>query len=126
MSSAHAVDAVIRSVQREQRKHPRRSVDLRVQVFWRGESADLIDAPGVARDISAGGLGIELDQTIPAGKLVSVQTPAGALQGIVRHVHQQADKCILGMEILAASDGSDHQRSLRNLKVALEAAGTAD
>lgn len=123
MSSAHGVDAVIRSVQREQRKHPRRSVDLRVRVFWRGESADLIDAPGVARDISAGGLGIELSENLSTGELLSVETPAGALQGIVRHVHQQADKCILGMEILAASDGSDHQRSLRNLKAVLEGAG---
>ncbi len=126
MNNERDVETVIRSVQREQRKHPRRSLDLRVRVFWRGESAGLTNAPGVARDISASGLGIELAQSLPKGKLLSVETPAGALQGIVRHAHQMDDKCILGMEILAASDGSDHGRSLRNLKAAIEAAGAVD
>jgi hypothetical protein len=122
VNNANRVDTVIQSVRAEQRKHPRRSANLRVRVFWQEESADLIDAPGLVRDISANGFGIKLTRSLPKGKLLSVETTAGALQGVVRHVHPLADGCILGMEVLSASDGSDHQRSLRNLASDLEAA----
>ena len=119
MLNSHSIDTVIQAVRAEQRKHPRRSVNLSVRIFWQGESADLVDAPGVVRDISANGFGIELARSVPQGKLLSVETTAGALQGIVRHVRQRAEGCVLGMEVLSASDGRDHQRSLRNLQAVI-------
>lgn len=117
---AYSVESLIRSVRAEQRKHPRRAVHFLVRVFWQQDhSADLIEAPGLIRDVSAGGIGIELTQSLPKGKLLSVQTTAGALQGVVRHVRQFSNGYIVGMEVLSASDGSNHRRSLRNLEIAV-------
>lgn len=119
MSKARGVDTIIQTTRAEQRKHPRRPVNLSVRIFWQGESKDLVKAPGLVRDISANGFGIVLGQSLPKGKLLSVETTAGALQGIVRHVRQRSEGWILGMEILSASDGSDHQRSLQYLEAAI-------
>ena len=119
MRDPHSIDSVIQAVRAEQRKHPRRSVNFSVRVFWQEESAELVDAPGLVRDISANGFGIELARSVPRGKLLSVDTTAGALQGIVRHVQQRAEGWVLGMEVLSASDGSDHQRSLRSLEASI-------
>jgi hypothetical protein len=122
VSNAQSIDRVIQTVQAEYRKHPRRSVNFRARVFWQERSGDLIEAPGLIRDVSASGLGIEVSQSLPMNKLLSVETFAGALQGIVRHVRQLSEGYLLGMEVWAASDGSNHQRSLRNLEIAMSEA----
>ena len=122
MHNPLSIDTVIQGFRAEQRRDPRRPVSIGVRVFWRGGSAGLNEALGVVRDISAHGFGIELAQCLPKGELLSVQTTAGALQGIVRHVRQFSDGYIVGVEVLLASDGSDHQRSLRNLEIAISEA----
>ena len=122
MRNRSSIDAVIQAVRTEQRRHPRRSVNIRVRVFWQGESAELVEAPGLVRDISVNGFGIEIAHYLPEGRLLSVETTAGALQGVVRHVHQVSGGYATGMEILLASDGSDHQRSLRNLETVIREA----
>lgn len=103
----------------EQRKHPRFPIRLGVRIHWKDGSGDLQDTSGVIVDVSAGGFGIELARSFATGALLSVQTHEGSLQCVVRYAQELVNGCRLGVEVLAASDGSDHKRSLDNLAIAL-------
>jgi PilZ domain len=103
----------------EQRKHQRFPTRLRVRIHWTDDSGTLLNAPGIVKDVSAGGFGIELDRPFSIGELLSVETHVGSLQCIVRHTQENAGTCRVGVHVLAASDGSDHRRSLDNLATAL-------
>ena len=105
----------------EQRKHRRVAANLGVRVYWQAGPGPLYDAPGIVRDVSAGGFGIELERELSRGELISVETPEGSLQCIVRHVEQTPRGRRIGVEVMAASDGSNHRRSLDNLRIALAA-----
>lgn len=105
----------------EQRKHRRIAANLGVRVYWQAGPGPLYDALGIVRDLSAGGLGILVEREISQGELISVETTEGALQCIVRHVKQTPEGRLIGVEVMAASDGSNHRRSLDNLRVTLAA-----
>ena len=105
----------------EQRKHRRIAANLGVRVYWQAGPGPLYDALGVVKDVSAGGFGIELERELSRGELISVETPEGSLQCIVRHVKQTPRGRRIGVEVMAASDGSNHRRSLDNLRIALAA-----
>lgn len=103
----------------EQRKYRRFPTKLSVRIHWKGDSGNLQNTSGVIVDISAGGFGIELARPFAIGALLSVETHEGSLQCVVRHAQARPNGCRLGLEALAASDGSDHKRSLDNLAIAL-------
>ncbi len=105
--------------QTEQRKHQRFPTSLDVRVHWKDDSGGLQSTPGHLIDVSAGGLGIELARPFAEGALLSVETREGSLQCVVRHAHERPGCFRLGVEVLAASDGSNHKRSLDNLEIAL-------
>ena len=106
----------------EQRKHRRIAANLGVRVYWQVGPGPLYDALGIVRDVSAGGFGILLERELSRGELVSVETVEGSLQCIVRHVKETPRGRLIGVEVMAASDGSNHRRSLDNLRIALAAA----
>lgn len=103
----------------EQRKHRRFPTKLSVRIHWKDRSGNLHNTPGILVDVSAGGFGIELARPFAEGTLMSVETQEGALQCVVRHGQQRPNGYRLGVEVLAASDGSNHKRSLDNLEIAL-------
>lgn len=103
----------------ERRTHHRHPANLTVQVYWRGAAGELESAAGVIRNISGGGFGLELERPLEDGQLLSVQTKEGALQCVVRHVRTDNAKYFVGMEVISASDGSNHERSLKELALVL-------
>jgi hypothetical protein len=107
----------------EQRRHRRHPSALGVRIHWMDNLGNLQNAPGLIIDVSAGGFGIESGQPFPKGALLSVETREGSLQCVVRHARERIDSCRLGVEVLAASDGSNHKRSLDNLAIALAESG---
>ena len=106
---------------REQRKHRRVAANLGVRVYWQAGPGPLYDALGVVKEVSAGGFGILLERELSRGELISVETAEGSLQCIVRHVKETPRGCLIGVEVMAASDGSNHRRSLDNLRIVLAA-----
>ena len=68
MRNPSSTDTLIQAFRAEQRKHSRRSVNIRVRVFWQGDSAELVQAPGLVQDISVNGFGIELAHYLPEGQ----------------------------------------------------------
>lgn len=121
MSKADSVpESEAEAVGIEQRKDRRYNKEFGVRLYWLGDSADLREIPGVVKDISAGGFGIDVDQPFIVGQLVSVGTSEGALQCSVCHVRPGQNQTYrVGMKILSASDGCDHKRSLENLDIAV-------
>lgn len=103
----------------EQRKHRRFPTKLDVRIHWKAASGNLQETSGIIIDVSAGGFGIEIARPFAAGTLLSVETHGGSLQCVVRHAQQRPSGYRLGVEVLAASDGSNHKRSLDNLEIAL-------
>lgn len=103
----------------EQRKYRRFPIELGVRIHWKDGSGNLRNTSGIIVDVSAGGFGIELARPFATGALLSVETHEGSLQCVVRHAQARPNGCRLGVEALAASDGSDHKRSLDNLAIAL-------
>ena len=93
---------------------------------WASESigrqqgqGSLRDALGIVKNVSAGGFGILLQRELSRGELISVETAEGSLQCVIRHVKQTPRGLLTGAEVMAASNGSNHRRSLDNLKIAL-------
>jgi hypothetical protein len=103
----------------EQRKYRRFPSELGVRIHWKDASGSLQNTSGIIIDVSAGGFGIELARPFPTGTLLSVETQEGSLQCVVRHAQERPTSCRLGVEVLAASDGSNHRLSLDNLEIAL-------
>ena len=106
---------------REQRKQRRVAANLGVRVYWQAGPGPLCDALSIVRDVSAGGFGILPQRELSRGELVSVETAEGSLQCIVRHVRETPRGYLVGVEVMAASNGSNHRRSLDNLRIALAA-----
>ena len=106
---------------REQRKHRRVAANLGVRVYWQAGPGALCDALSIVRDVSAGGFGILLQRELSRGELISVETAEGSLQCVVRHVRKTPRGWLIGVEVMAASDGSNHRRSLDNLRIVLAA-----
>ena len=105
----------------QRRKHRRVAASLGVRVYWQAGPGSLCGALGIVKDVSAGGFGILLQRELPRGELISVETAEGSLQCIVRHVKQTPRGHLMGVEVMAGSDGSNHRRSLDNLRIALAA-----
>lgn len=126
--SINAADLVTGTIQRrsdssgrpivERRKHLRHVTALSVTIFWRDESGLLREMPGIVRDVSAGGFGIEVDYQFHAGQALSVETQSGTLKCQIRHVQERQDGSLVGVEVLLASDASDQVQSLRKLSQA--------
>ena len=104
----------------QRRKHRRVAANLGVRVYWQAAgSSSLRDALGIVKNVSAGGFGILLQRELSRGELISVETAEGSLQCVIRHVKQTPRGLLTGAEVMAASNGSNHRRSLDNLKIAL-------
>src|SRR5690606_10500661 len=108
------------AVQAEQRTHDRYATNIAVEVYWQGPAGELHTEPGLIRDISRSGFGLELGQRLDKGQTLSVQTRVGALQCVVRHARVFGARYIVGLEVITASDGRDHARSLKNLRQVLD------
>jgi len=111
-------DAAIRE---ERRLHPRHLAKQDVLVYWQNKSGLPFEAPAVLIDVSAGGFAIELSERFPVGGAVTVRTSERSLQCTVRHVQQQPNGFLVGLEVLSTSDGSACERSLKELSSALAA-----
>jgi hypothetical protein len=109
------------ALQSEQRKHRRIPANLGVRVYWQAGPGSLCDALSIVKDVSDGGFGILLQRKLPLGELISLETTEGSLQCVVRHTRVTPRGCLIGVEVMAASDGSNHRKSLDHLRIALAA-----
>ena len=104
------------------RRHPRTSARAVVLIYWQDERRLPCESTAVIKDVSAGGFGIRTDRSFPQGKAITVRTPERSLECAVRHVTEQTDSFIVGLQILSSSDGSGQEQSLEGLSSALTAA----
>lgn len=103
----------------EQRTHDRCPTNIAVDVYWLDPAGQLQSEPGLIRDISRSGFGLEFGQLLDRGQALSVQTRVGSLQCVVRHTRAYGTKYFVGLEVVTASDGRDHEGSLKNLRQVL-------
>lgn len=120
MKTASGADRKNETAPMDRRVHHRYPTNMTAEVYWTDTAGRLESANGVIRNISGGGFGVELEQSFERGQMLSVQTKAGALQCVVHHVRRDNAKYFVGMEVISASDGSNHERSLKDLAVLLD------
>ena len=107
------------AVRQDRRRHPRHLAEQKVLVYWRNRSGLPCETAAVLRNVSARGFAIELRERFPVGGAVTVRTSEGSLQCTVRHVQEQPDGFLAGLEVISVSDGSRWERSLMGLSSAL-------
>jgi hypothetical protein len=100
---------------KERRKQPRRPAARDVRIYWQDSTGKLLDAPGIVRNVSDAGLGVEVHDLFSVGQLLSIAMHDASLQGVVRHVQEHYSSYLVGIEVLAESDGVDHLRMLQNV-----------
>lgn len=89
----------------EKRNFIRMIVDAPASIVLTEDQSELT---GICRDLSGGGMQIELSKALPAGTeaIVSIASPAGdghmmkARIQIARIISAPGDQCVAGMEIL--------------------------
>ena len=89
----------------ERRMQPRLADSDLVMLTWQESSVELKQLGNVA-DVSLDGLGIIVDQLIPAGTAVQVSYGDGNLLGVVKHHLIAGDAYCLGIQFTAASKDS--------------------
>ena len=105
----------------ERRRYRRFWVGLNVRVYWQDAEGRQRETPALLRDVSAGGFGIELQDRLEVGTLITVRTMVTSPRCEVRHV-QANEKCVvIGVKVLPSEDGSRHEDSLEKLAAALAA-----
>jgi PilZ domain len=104
---------------KERRRHQRHAAEQQVQICWQSKSGLPRESEATLRNVSAGGFAVELDESFPVDAMVVVKASERWLQCAVRHVQQNSDSYLIGLEVLAASDGSTLARSLEGLSSAL-------
>lgn len=105
----------------ERRRYRRFWVGLNVRVYWQDEQGRQREAPALLRDVSAGGFGIELQDRLEIGTLVTVRTMVNSPRCEVRHVRANEKRVVIGVKVLPSEDGSRHEESLAKLAAALAA-----
>ena len=63
----------------------------------------MLDGPGVIRDISADGFGLEFNQSLAVDQFVTVRTAAATLECVVRHAKPASTAFLIDVQVLAAS-----------------------
>lgn len=103
----------------EQRRYRRIPANLDVQTSWIDGFGAEVCAPGVVKNISAGGFCIEADYSRPVGSRLAVRSATHWMQCIVRHVQPHDDRFYHGLEILPWLVEAAVERSLYSLGSAL-------
>jgi hypothetical protein len=102
----------------ERRRYRRFWVGLNVRVYWQDELGRQREAPALLRDVSAGGFGIELQDRVEVGTIVTVRTMVNSPRCEVRHMHANEKRVLIGLRVLPSDDGSKHEESLEKLAAA--------
>ena len=76
---------------------------LLVRLYWQDEKGCVLDGPGVIRDISADGFGLEFNQSLAVDQFVTVRTAAATLECVVRHAKPASTAFLIDVQVLAAS-----------------------
>lgn len=105
----------------ERRRYRRFWVGLNVRVYWQDEQGRQREAPALLRDVSAGGFGIELQDRLEVGTLITVRTMVNSPRCEVRHMNANEKRVLIGVKVLPSEDGSRHEDSLEKLAAALAA-----
>ena len=105
----------------ERRRYRRFWVGLNVRVYWQDEQGRQREAPALLRDVSAGGFGIELQDRLEVGMLITVRTMVNSPRCEVRHMNANEKRVLIGVRVLPSEDGSRHEESLEKLAAALAA-----
>ena len=105
----------------ERRRYRRFWVGLNVRVYWQDEQGRQREAPALLCDVSAGGFGIELQDRLEVGTLVTVRTMVNSPRCEVRHMRANDKRVLIGVKVLPSEDGSRHEESLEKLAAALAA-----
>ena len=92
-----------------------------MRVSWQDEQGRQREAPALLRDVSAGGFGIELQNPLEVGMLITVRTMVNSCRCEVRHVRANEKRVLVGLRVLPPEDGSSHEESLEKLGAALAA-----
>jgi hypothetical protein len=87
----------------ERRRTNRFCTELLVQLYWRDDKGRVLDGPGVIRNISADGFGLEFNQNLAVDQLVTVRTAAASLECVVRHAKLGSKKFLIGLQVLPSS-----------------------
>lgn len=90
-----------------------------MRVYWQDEQGRQREAPALLRDVSAGGFGIELQDCLEVGTIVTVRTIVNSPRCEVRHVQANEKRVLIGVKVLPSVDGSRHEESLEKLAAAL-------
>lgn len=92
-----------------------------MRVYWQDEQGRQREAPALLRDVSAGGFGIELQDRLEVGMLITVRTMVNSPRCEVRHMNANEKRVLIGVRVLPSEDGSRHEESLEKLAAALAA-----
>ena len=105
----------------ERRRYRRFWVGINVRIYWQDEQGRQREAPALLCDVSAGGFGIELQDRLEVGTLVTVRTMVNSPRCEVRHMRANDKRVLIGVKVLPSEDGSRHEESLEKLAAALAA-----
>jgi hypothetical protein len=105
----------------ERRRYRRFWVGLSVRVYWQDEQGRQREAPALLRDVSADGFGIELQDRLEVGTLITVRTMVNSPRCEVRHMQANEKRVLIGVRVLPSEDGSRHEEALEKLAAALAA-----
>lgn len=109
----------------ERRRYRRFWVGLSVRIYWQDDQGRQREAPALLRDVSAGGFGIELQEQLEVGTVVTVRTMVNSPRCEVRHMQANEKRVLIGVKVLPSDDGSRHEESLEKLAAALAASRRA-
>ena len=107
----------------EQRRHPRLSTNLEVQVCWIDAFGFQNEGTAVVKNISAGGFGIEFGHNRPLGSRLTVRTGTNSIQCLVRHTQPRQGDVYLGLEVLPTLEEAGASQSLDRLGTVLSDEG---
>lgn len=105
----------------ERRRYRRFWVGLNVDLSWQDEQGREREAQALLRDVSAGGFGIELEERVEVGLVITIRTMVTSARCEVRHTHANGKTVVIGVKVLPSEDGSRHEESLEKLAAALSA-----
>jgi c-di-GMP-binding flagellar brake protein YcgR len=105
----------------ERRRYRRFWVGLNVRVYWQDEEGRQRETPALLRDVSAGGFGIESQDRLAVGMVITVRTMVNSPRCEVRHLQANEKRVLIGVKVLPSEDGSSHEESLEKLASALAA-----
>ena len=95
-----AEDPVQPTVRLERRRTNRFCTELLVRLCWQDSTGRVFDGPGVIRNISVDGFGLECSQSLPIDQLVSVLTAAAPVECVVRHAELTSKGFLIGGQVL--------------------------